>query len=517
VLLRKELKNQIRMLDVEPSPVPERKSELDSSHLPYYLFYSLDFPKWRCVMPRVLKFACLFLFLSLVAAFASSPQQRLEGDPGRDDIVLEDFDSYGLRWEPVADFERASLRITGRQGLVWEQQFEAGETLDFDLVDLEGVPLDDGSYTYEWRLTVSSPDFEEGRRVKTQGGRFKIQDGMAASAAKLAPDLGVPLLTNTLGNHFVGNLTTDSKLCVGCIDGASADVTDADGIPQTAVIRSKGTEPGIILHEAVTPKEYWRITSRGGDLKIEDVASGSETGFRIPFTIEDRAANNSIYVASSGKIGLGTVTPTTPLHVNRSDGTARILVEEQSGTTAVRTLFQLWNNGAPRFVLGNSNALTVWSFQQSGPGNFLISLEGTGGPEMQVYQSGRVRMGPAGTASFDLDPTGHLTIAGSLTANGSVFPDYVFEPDYDLMPLSDLQNFIRQEKRLPDIPSAEEVQKQGGHNMTELQIKLLEKIEELTLYTLEQQEEIAGLKARLAEMATLKAELAEIRAALSER
>ena len=159
-------------------------------------------------------------------------------------------------------------------------------------------------------------------------------------------------------------------------------------------------------------------------------------------------------------------------------------------TTAVRTLFQLENNGAPRFAFKNTSSDIEWSFQQSGPGNFLISKEGTGGPEMQVYQTGMVRMGPGGANNFTLSPSGNLTIAGSLTANGSTFPDYVFEPDYDLMPLSDLRTFIQQEKRLPDIPSAEEVKKQGGHNMTELQLKLLEKIEELTLYTLEQEKKL---------------------------
>ena len=78
------------------------------------------------------------------------------------------------------------------------------------------------------------------------------------------------------------------------------------------------------------------------------------------------------------------------------------------------------------------------------------------------------------------------------------------------MPLSELRTFIQQEKRLPDIPSAQEVKKQGGHNMTELQLKLLEKIEELTLYTLEQEK-------KLQEMKTLKARLVAIEAILLDR
>ena len=105
-----------------------------------------------------------------------------------------------------------------------------------------------------------------------------------------------------------------------------------------------------------------------------------------------------------------------------------------------------------------------------------------------------VRMGPGGANRFNLYPNGNLKIAGSLTANGSTFPDYVFGPDYDLRSLADLRRFIQKERRLPNFPSAEEVQQQGGHNMTELQLKLLEKIEELTLYTLELEEKLSRIE-----------------------
>ena len=119
---------------------------------------------------------------------------------------------------------------------------------------------------------------------------------------------------------------------------------------------------------------------------------------------------------------------------------------------------------------------------------------------MQVYQTGMVRMGPGGANNFTLYPTGNLVIAGSLTANGGTFPDYVFEPGYPLMPLSDLRTFIQKEKRLPNIPSAEEVKQQGGHNMTELQLKLLEKIEELTLYKLRQAKRVEDLRSQILEI-----------------
>jgi hypothetical protein len=107
-------------------------------------------------------------------------------------------------------------------------------------------------------------------------------------------------------------------------------------------------------------------------------------------------------------------------------------------------------------------------------------------------------MGPGGMNNFTLYPNGNLTIAGSLIASGSTFPDYVFEPDYDLMPLADLRVFIRENGKLPEIPSAEDVQSRGGYNMTELQLKMLKKVEELTLYMLGQDEDLTNVKSQMA-------------------
>ena len=64
-------------------------------------------------------------------------------------------------------------------------------------------------------------------------------------------------------------------------------------------------------------------------------------------------------------------------------------------------------------------------------------------------------------------------------------PDYVFESDYNLMPIGELEKFISSEKHLPNVPKAAEI-RQNGLNHTEFQMKLLEKIEELTLYTVQQ-------------------------------
>ncbi|HRW22318.1 MAG TPA: hypothetical protein P5509_10105, partial [Bacteroidales bacterium] len=75
------------------------------------------------------------------------------------------------------------------------------------------------------------------------------------------------------------------------------------------------------------------------------------------------------------------------------------------------------------------------------------------------------------------------------------FCDYVFDDEYQLMSLDELSEFIKTNKHLPNIPSEAEVMKEGNFDLGEMNKILLEKIEELTLYILQQEERIKALEA----------------------
>lgn len=98
-------------------------------------------------------------------------------------------------------------------------------------------------------------------------------------------------------------------------------------------------------------------------------------------------------------------------------------------------------------------------------------------------------------------PTSLLTVAGNIasrevevTVNAGA--DFVFENDYNLPSLESVDKFIKQNKHLPEIASAKEM-KQNGINLSEMNIKLLQKIEEMTLYIIEQNKKIIDLEMRL--------------------
>lgn len=83
--------------------------------------------------------------------------------------------------------------------------------------------------------------------------------------------------------------------------------------------------------------------------------------------------------------------------------------------------------------------------------------------------------------------------AKEMQVKANVWADYVFQPHYDLKTLEQVEKHIKENGHLPNIPSAKEV-KEKGINLAEMDSKLLEKIEELTLYSIEQNKEIKKLK-----------------------
>ncbi|WP_306110173.1 hypothetical protein [Roseivirga thermotolerans] len=80
-----------------------------------------------------------------------------------------------------------------------------------------------------------------------------------------------------------------------------------------------------------------------------------------------------------------------------------------------------------------------------------------------------------------------------VTATPGSVPDYVFKPDYELRSLPELESYIKANSHLPNVPSAKEVET-NGQDVGDMQLKLLEKIEELTLYIIEQNKEVKALK-----------------------
>jgi hypothetical protein len=109
----------------------------------------------------------------------------------------------------------------------------------------------------------------------------------------------------------------------------------------------------------------------------------------------------------------------------------------------------------------------------------------------RIIFNGNVGIGKTADTSTKLDVAG--TIRATEIKVEAQTADFVFEDNYSLRSLDEVEDFIKTNGHLPSIPSAESMER-NGVNMAEMNKLLLQKIEELTLYAIERDKEVKGLK-----------------------
>jgi hypothetical protein len=120
--------------------------------------------------------------------------------------------------------------------------------------------------------------------------------------------------------------------------------------------------------------------------------------------------------------------------------------------------------------------------------------------DVRLYTVGKPLLIPEGNVGIGtFTPTQKLSVNGTVLAKKvkisqtpADWPDYVFDSSYQLTPLYQVEKYIQQNKHLPDVPSAAAVKKDGV-DLGDNQAVLLKKIEELTLYIIEQHKELKSL------------------------
>jgi len=130
--------------------------------------------------------------------------------------------------------------------------------------------------------------------------------------------------------------------------------------------------------------------------------------------------------------------------------------------------------------------------------NTIILSDGSGNQRLVIDNTGKAKIG---SASLTTPGAYKLYVEqGILTekvvvaiANSADWADYVFAPGYHLTPLTEVATFVSKNHHLPNVPSANEVVK-SGVNLAAMDAKLLEKIEELTLYIIELENRITSLE-----------------------
>lgn len=199
-------------------------------------------------------------------------------------------------------------------------------------------------------------------------------------------------------------------------------------------------------------------------------------------------------IMSDGKFGLGVSTPSAQLHTSgtvrfaglSNDNTqSRIIVSDANGNLSYRDASTVGGSGS---ISGTNNYLAKYS-GTTAIGNSIVYDNGTSvgigttnvtEPGFKLYVESGIR-----TRKVKVDQ--------------STWADYVFEPGYHLPSLQEVEAFIQKHKHLPDVPSAATVEREGL-DLGDNQAVLLKKIEELTLYLIEQDKALKQKQEKIEEL-----------------
>ncbi len=216
---------------------------------------------------------------------------------------------------------------------------------------------------------------------------------------------------------------------------------------------------------------------------------------------DNKGFKEIVMVNENGRVGIGTLNPSA-------------LVDIRTGTNK-----GIWinsnNESAISFVPNNGNS--IFHLNHGHDNRLHISHGGTvsGVKLMTFVNSGNVGIGT-------VNPDMKLTVNGNIHAKEVKIdlnipaPDYVFNDDYALRSIEDVENFIKEHSHLPEIPSAKEFE-QNGIMQAEMDMHLLKKIEELTLYTIQQEKQIKEQAKEINRLQTLENRLARLEKLLKHK
>jgi hypothetical protein len=384
-------------------------------------------------MLRAFKVGLFVLFAVMIALPAAAA-----------DIVAFDAGPSGLTWRPLVSFEHGTLTVSTPDGLVFTEEFKGGGGVSFNPVGQANYQAPDG--TYIWQVTLGQPsavnarlraaaaanragdgdpDVEAAHRAASaratliQSGAFRILNGAIVPSNLVEPGsrargTGSRSMTDAfrkvdwllddpavrqVDQVIPDDLIVQGSACVG-LDCVNNENFGFD------TIRLKENNLRIHFDDTSTqagfPANDWRLiandSASGGSSKfsIED-----STGAKTPFTITAGAATNSIFVDSTGRVGLRTSTPVLDLHVNTSNTPALRLEQNNSGGFTAQT----WDIGANE-------------------ANFFVR-DVTGGSKLSF----RIRPG-APTSSIDINADGKVGIG---TASPQAKLHVAGDPDTTVM------------------------------------------------------------------------------------
>ena len=306
--------------------------------------------------------------------------------------------------------------------------------------------------------------------IGPQGVYFGFRTGINATGVR-----------NVVLGHFSGtNLTTGGyNVFVGAQSGRN-NTTGANNVFVGYQSGEKMTNSSGNVF--VGTRSGYSFTEGVGNLFLGNYSGGTQTSVSNKLFIDNSNTDAPLIwgdflkniVNFNGKVGIGT---TTPNQYNL----------DVHGTS--NGMIRAYGSSIGRLSLQNS----THHYSTSVQGSTLLFFDETAGKtRMLINSSGNIGIGTSTTGTHKLAVEGSIG-AREVKVEASGWSDFVFESDYDLPTLEEVEKHIQEKGHLKDIPSAKEVE-ENGISLGEMNAKLLQKIEELTLYVIAQNKEIQELK-----------------------
>ncbi|AQW89870.1 hypothetical protein HZP42_17355 [Elizabethkingia anophelis] len=292
--------------------------------------------------------------------------------------------------------------------------------------------------------------------------------------AQLATPQGQMLATEKPNTGFVGIGTTNP---ISNLEIASPTATLTLSTNQASGTAENPLYPKIdFLGYANWPKA--RITAAEQTYNTH--------GSKLSFLVNDGTGATSLKemmtINQDSKVGIGITNPTSKLEVYNEASKSHLTLSANDNSandlSRIDLDYKIQNKD---HIVGRISSF----YLDSGNG-------GTGGLRFFTREAGQL------TEKMMIAPNGNISVSNKLEAKEikvttTPTADFVFEDSYQLPNLESVEKHIKEKKHLPEIASASEMQKEGV-NIGDFQIKLLQKIEELTLYQIQLNKEVTNLK-----------------------